>query len=138
MNVLVKWSDLLKRMHEPGVIELWKKRVKEVEVEAAAKLAEVRRAAHFTLERKEWLVTRTGSCYHSHACSHVANSAGVKHLKPCAHCVPPTIGAVLESKGSLIASQLVTRRLHQGGLYMIPEAQSTREKRHCSFSKLVS
>ena len=86
------------------VVEIWKNRVKEVEREAAANLAEVRRAAHFTLERKEWQVTRTGSCYHSHECSHVVNNTGVKFLKPCAYCVPPTIGAVLGSRGSSVMS----------------------------------
>ena len=85
------------------VTELWKKRVKAVELEAKAKLAEVRCAALFTLERKEWLITRTGSCYHSHECNHVVKSANVKHLKPCAYCVPPAIGAVLASPGSSLS-----------------------------------
>ena len=70
------------------VTELWKKRVSEVEGEAKAKLAEVRRAAHFTLERKEWLITRTGSCYHTSECSHIVRASNVKWLIPCAYCVP--------------------------------------------------
>ena len=53
-------------------------------------------SARFTIERKEWWVTRTGGCYHTHDCSHLAQTSSAKAIKACAHCVPSAIGGVLD------------------------------------------
>ena len=78
-----------------GVTELWKKRAKECEKQAQDELKGRLQETKFTLDRKIWNVGKTSTCFHQPGCGHLANSAGVRTLKPCAHCVPDAMGAVL-------------------------------------------
>ena len=78
------------------VTELWKKRAKEAEQEAKQQMTELLRNTRFTLERQHWHMARTSVCYHHEGCGHLANSATTRTIKPCAHCIPDAIRAVLE------------------------------------------
>ncbi|CAK9026497.1 unnamed protein product [Durusdinium trenchii] len=59
-------------------VELWKKRSKEILTQANEVVKEKLESTRFTLERKEWWMTRTGGCYHTHDCSHLAQSSNVR------------------------------------------------------------
>ena len=80
-------------------VELWKKRAKEIMVQANEVVREKLGSVRFTLERKEWWVTRTGGCYHASDCSHLTQTSNVKTIRPCAHCIPAAIGGVSDCSG---------------------------------------
>ena len=80
-------------------VELWKKKAKEVMIQANEVVREKLGSVRFTLERKEWWVTRTGGCYHTHDCSHLSRTSNVKTIKPCAQCIPAAIGGVSNLSG---------------------------------------
>ena len=81
-------------------VELWKKRAKEIMIQANEVVKEKLGSVRFTLERKEWWVTRTGACYHTNDCSHLAQTSNAKTIKPCTHSIPLAIGGVTEFSGS--------------------------------------
>ena len=80
------------------VAELWKKRSKETENEAKQQMTELLQNTRFTLERQHWHMGRTSTCYHHEGCGRLANSATVRTMKPCTHCIPDAIRAVLDEQ----------------------------------------
>ena len=81
------------------VVEIWKKRATECQMQGQGELRGRLEEAKFTLDRKVWYVGRTSSCFHVQGCGHLVNSTCVRTLKPCTHCIPDAMGAVLNLAG---------------------------------------
>ena len=84
------------------VVEVWKKRVTACQRQGQDELRDRLQEAKFILDRKLWHVGKTSSCYHEAGCGHLANSASIRSLKPCAHCIPEAMGTVLNLSQSAL------------------------------------
>ena len=84
-------DEEIKQLKEVNV--LLKARIDEMNQASNSRLKESLDGVKFEMERKQWMMTHSGECYHSETCSHVANRAK-KVIRPCPYCVPTTMRAV--------------------------------------------
>ncbi|CAK9025335.1 unnamed protein product [Durusdinium trenchii] len=96
-------DEEIKQLKEVNV--LLKARIDEMNQASNSRLKESLDGVKFEMERKQWMMTHSGECYHSETCSHVANRAK-KVIRPCPYCVPTTMRAVTGFEAAATAQQL--------------------------------